>query len=126
MAFSWIRKLLQRPSNTIRRLTPSVKRTRKWSFQPGLEALEDRTVPTSSATSLGARQLGIGDFNNDGKLDIAVNNSGSASILLGNGDGSFQASVTYALPGNTNMIGGDFNNDGNLDLATSNTLSLGT
>jgi Big-like domain-containing protein/VCBS repeat protein len=63
----------------------------------------------------------LGDFNNDGILDIAMasNGSQSISILLGNGDGTFQAQTTI-LPssfGALSIAVGDFNRDGNLDLA---------
>ena len=45
--------------------------------------------------------LQTGDFNGDGKPDIAVANlSGSSvSVLLGVGDGTFHDAVSYAVPG---------------------------
>jgi hypothetical protein len=62
------------------------------------------------------------DFNGDRKLDLAtVGGAGSGSdltILLGNGDGTFQAPVTYGaqdLFGE--VVAGDFNADGKLDIA---------
>ena len=67
--------------------------------------------------SVGTSPMAVGDFNNDGKLDIAVAGAGVA-ILLGNGDGSFQPGSTSPLAaGPSNMAVGDFNHDGNLDLA---------
>lgn len=62
-----------------------------------------------------------GDFNGDGKLDIGMlltNNSGPLiAVMLGNGDGTFQAPKTTAAPGGraTWMSVGDLNKDGKLD-----------
>ena len=44
----------------------------------------------------GAIAVAVGDFNGDGKLDLAVANHGSntVSVLLGNGDGTFQPAVS--------------------------------
>jgi len=69
--------------------------------------------PTSAA---------VGDFNGDGKLDLAVANAGSknVSVLLGNGDGSFKALVNFGAPGPQSVAVGDFNRDGKLDLAVAN------
>src|SRR5437867_3141340 len=63
--------------------------------------------------------LALGDFNGDGKPDLAVANwaAGTVSVLLGNGDGTFQLPIRseaglYSLC----VIGGDLNGDGKLDL----------
>jgi FG-GAP-like repeat/Cep192 domain 4/Protein of unknown function (DUF1573) len=65
--------------------------------------------------------VAVGDFNNDGKPDLAAVNStnpGSVSILIGDGLGGFQPAVNYlvgVLP--LGIAVDDFNKDGNLDLA---------
>src|SRR6476660_5801298 len=62
----------------------------------------------------------FGDFNNDGKPDIAVANSGSnnVSILFGNDDGTFQPAQNFDAGNSPSAILlGDFNGDGKLDFA---------
>jgi hypothetical protein len=62
----------------------------------------------------------VGDFNGDGKLDLVVVNSGSnnASVLLGNGDATFQTALDFDIGGTPISVAvGDFNGDGKLDLA---------
>ena len=77
-----------------------------------------------AATSypVGASPSGItlGDFNGDGKVDIAVANSGSGnvSLLLAKGDGTFQPAVNVSagqIP--WALVATDLNGDGRLDLA---------
>ncbi len=63
--------------------------------------------------------LVTGDFNGDGKFDLAVPNPGSdnVSVLLGNGDGTFQAAVNYSVGAVPQAIGvGEFNGDYRTDL----------
>jgi hypothetical protein len=76
--------------------------------------------------------VAVGDFNGDGKLDLVVggvesDNVSVVSVLLGNGDGTFQAAVNYgAGAGQTSVAVGDFNGDGRLDLAAPASLLLQT
>lgn len=79
------------------------------------------------ATGGNPQAVVAGDFNGDGKLDLAVADSTSnkVSVLLGNGDGTFQAKVDY-ITGTTplGITVGDFNGNGFLDLAVTDRKSV--
>ena len=85
-------------------------------------------VAFSAATSFGAgaspESVAVGDFNGDGRQDLAVANSGSdnVSILLGDGAGGFSAATNFSAGGiPVSVAVGDFNGDGKQDLAVVNT-----
>ena len=77
------------------------------------------------ATGVNPFNVAIGDFNNDGKQDLATANGGGAvSVRLGNGSGGFGGTTEVSVGTFPRSVAvGDFNNDGNLDLATANQLS---
>ena len=67
--------------------------------------------------------VAVGDFNGDGKPDLAVTNliTDNVSVLLGNGDGTFQTAVDYGTGIEPFSVAvGDFNGDGKLDLVVAN------
>ena len=65
--------------------------------------------------------MAVGDFNGDGRLDLAVGYYSAIGILLQADDGTFASPVTYdAGVWHDSIAVADFNGDGRLDLATTN------
>jgi hypothetical protein len=79
--------------------------------------------------------VAVADFNGDGKPYLAVSNAvctfvsstcprGTVSILLGNGDGTFQPGAQYLVGMSpVGLAAADLNGDGGADVAVANTFS---
>jgi len=107
---------LQTRRHDARAMTPG----NSLSFLPAVTYDSGGSYPASVA---------VADVNGDGKADLLVANkgtggavSGTVSVLLGNGDGTFQAAVSYGCGGSftTSVVAGDVNGDGKLDLVVTN------
>lgn len=76
--------------------------------------------PTSYIVGDAPIWMDVGDFNEDGHLDLAVLNRGSSNVLLLLGDGVGSFSQGTSMPFNygiLRLVTGDFNEDRHLDLA---------
>jgi Bacterial Ig-like domain (group 3)/FG-GAP-like repeat len=95
-------------------------------FAQTLASAKGYPVQTGNSPAIAA----VGDFNEDGIPDLAIENAGddTISILLGQGDGTFLAAAAIpaigtppceiiTLQSNCAIVVGDFNNDGHADLA---------
>src|SRR5947207_1462791 len=72
------------------------------------------------ATSPNPLVVTIGDFNSDGKQDLvtADADAGDVSILIGNGNGTFQVAIAHPLEiAPYAVTAGDYNSDAKQDLA---------
>jgi hypothetical protein len=96
---------------------------RKLSFYKGLGGGRFAN-PVNQTISQGLGQVTVADFNGDGKLDLAVasgssyGTSGVVTILLGNGNGSFNPGTNISTAGAPGSIAlADFNGDHIPDMA---------
>jgi hypothetical protein len=84
------------------------------------------TLAGNFGTGTDPASVVVADVNRDGRPDLITANaqSNTVSVLLGNGNGTFQAAQNFATgvgPGSVAV--GDFNGDGRLDVVTANYVS---
>jgi len=121
-------------SNSVARSHPPVALSEAQELPAGVglqSALAAQKPPVSFAkvvkydSGYSPTSVAIADLNGDGHPDVVIANycldrhceNGGVSVLLGNGDGTFQTPVTYTLGGaNWAVVIGDVNGDGYPDL----------
>ena len=83
---------------------------------------EGGSFSTGGSGTFAPYSVAVADFNADGNLDLVTADEilNTVSVLIGNGDGTFQGHVDYATgPDSRKVVTGDFNGDGHLDVAVS-------
>jgi hypothetical protein len=82
---------------------------------------------SSTGPNTGPYSVAVADFNLDGIPDVVTANylSSNTSVLVGIGDGTFDAPIDAGKTGQTayGVVAGDFNGDGKPDIATANAVS---
>jgi len=104
-------------------ITATDKATSGITGSAAVTAVTPFHTPVSYPVGNRPSAVAVGDFANNGTLDLVVANhdSGNVSVLLGKADGTFQPAHNYVVGGTPVSVAvGDFNKDGKLDIVTAN------
>ncbi len=75
----------------------------------------------ATLSGVGAKAIGLADFNGDGALDLFIATAGADQVWLNNGSGAFTDSLQRLGTGaGVDVAVGDLNNDNNLDVVVAN------
>jgi hypothetical protein len=77
-----------------------------------------------SGDPIGASAIAAGDFNGDGIVDLVVSTRSGINLLLGNGNGTFQAALVVGA-GSNGVTAADLNGDGRLDIISAALIANG-
>ena len=128
MLYLWLLKSFK--LQLARQLAARPNRAQRRRSLSGFDLLEAREVPAflapaSFTSGTNPAGIAVGDYNGDGKQDMAVVNlaaAGTIGVFLSNGDGTFQTQVDYpagSYPADATAA--DFNGDGKTDIAVGGT-----
>lgn len=81
------------------------------------------TISIGGTANGGYTTFGMADLDGDNKTDIVMTNrdAGTITVMMGNGDGSFEEKSTYSIAGAPSAVTfADLNNDNKLDVITGN------
>ncbi len=105
----------------------TVGNTGVWLMAGRGNGLFKKPVLAASVEAYSSARFEAADLNNDGKLDLVLSSlQGHFLVLLGNGDGTFQAPVNYSVTYNgPNITIADVNADGIPDVLCTSTQNNG-
>ncbi len=125
MLIHWLKNLFQGQNSRL----PRRRRHSEWSRAETLEIRRVLTMlaPVGAAAGTAPAAVDVHDFNNDGINDVVTLNSAATAVtvMLGNGDGSFQPGVNSSSGGfGSQMTVADLDHDGKLDIVTNQGSSI--
>jgi hypothetical protein len=82
------------------------------TFEPAIYALVGDFPPATGTLS----SVAVGDFNQDGTLDLVVTAASTIDVLTGAGDGTFQRASYPTSSGSRFVATADIDGDGKLDI----------
>src|ERR1039458_6743249 len=105
------------PRTVPARATSSSSATRSEEHTSELQSLRHLVCRLFLEKKGNPSAIALGDFNGDGRPDLAVAGSGGIAVMLDAKGGFFQMAQISSVPGNTAIAVGDFNHDGKTDIA---------